>query len=184
MDKDFQIAIGDDGIPYQLFNGKRYKLYPGRRYFMQHKHHMHQKVWEHFNGERKAGFHIHHKDGNSWNNRIDNLEEIPSNKHLSEHAKKKFEDKEWHKQFHAKGIEAAKAWHKSPEGIEWHRQHAKNNNFGQQKHRQKQCEQCGKEYTAKTSHSKFCHQNCKAKALRARYKQMGKSLRPNDRRNA
>jgi hypothetical protein len=168
MDRDFEIRIGDDNIPYQTFNGKKYKLYPNRRYFTQHKHHMHHVVWEFYKGKRKKGFHIHHKDGNSWNNKIENLDEIRSFNHLSEHAKSKFKNKEWAKLFHEKGIEASKTWHKSEEGLQWHREHAIKNNFGKNIAIKRKCDFCEKEYIAKSKHGKFCHPNCKASNLRKR----------------
>jgi hypothetical protein len=47
---------------------------------------MHWVVWEFYNGKNK-GFHIHHINENSWDNRIENLEEIKSSNHLQEHMK-------------------------------------------------------------------------------------------------
>ena len=69
-----------------------------------------------------------------------------------------------------KGIESAKEWHKSKEGIEWHREHGKKTWVNRQKFK-KNCIVCGKEYeTPCPKTSKFCHQNCKAKSLRERRK--------------
>ncbi len=178
MDSNFRIEIGDGNIPFQLFNGRKYRLYPTEKYFKCHRWYMHQDVWKFHNGTIPKGFHVHHKDGNRWNNELSNLELKEANKHLSEHVKKRFaENPEFVKQFYAKGIEAAKQWHKSPEGIEWHRKHAEKCKFGQKRDwGVANCLQCGKEFNKNTSHAKFCHPNCKAKNLRERRKLDGKCL--------
>ena len=169
MDRDFEITTGPDGLPTQTFNGKTYKLWPNKRYFTRRQSiTMHTEVWETFNGKKPKGFHIHHKDNNPWNNKIENLELVEAKRHLSEHIKKRInEDKEWFSEFHKKGIEAAKQWHSSPEGKEWHSELGKLSWKGRE-YKILICQQCGKEYeTRHNGISKFCHNNCKAKALRA-----------------
>ena len=172
MDRDFEITIGDDGLPKQFYRGKSFKLQSGERYFNNGPIKMHWYVWEQINGrKRPKGYHIHHIDGNTWNNRPENLQLLVSKTHLSEHSKKRVEEnKEWFVEFQKKGIKAAVDWHKSEEGREWHRQHALKQNFGKSDYGSRDCEQCGKTYTKKAAHSRFCHPNCKAKALRARRK--------------
>jgi hypothetical protein len=175
---ELEIKIGDDGNPYQEFNGRKYKLYPGRRYFTQHKHSMHRVVWEFFNGKIPKGKHIHHINENSWDNRLENLELIECSKHLSEHIKKKFEkDKEWFKEFQTLGTEASKVWHKSEEGRKWHSDHAMKNNFGGIVYGIGTCEVCGDEFTKKKKDQKFCTKgksgnNCRSKSRRIRLKQL------------
>ncbi|MGM5483257.1 MAG: HNH endonuclease [Nanobdellota archaeon] len=138
---------------------------------------MHTAVWNYYNGKIDKKYHIHHKDKNPWNNRIENLELVGKNKHLSEHGKRRFkENKEWAKEFHKKGVEEAKKWHKSKEGREWHKEHGKKT-WKNRKYKTLICEVCGKEY--KTRHgwiSKYCHQNCKAKALRKRRRDEKRSI--------
>lgn len=171
MEANFRIKIGDDNLPYQQFNGKNFKLQPKEKYFNNGSVKMHWYVWEFYNGKRPKGFHIHHKDGNTWNNEIENLELVESKKHLSEHIKNRIQNnKEWFDDFQKKGIERATEWHKSPEGIEWHKLHAKNCNFGATYKQEHECQQCGKKYISKQKFGKYCHQNCKAKALRYRRK--------------
>lgn len=48
---------------------------------------IHQLVAEQFIGEIPEGYHVHHKDGNKQNNRVDNLEIIHPKQHHSETAK-------------------------------------------------------------------------------------------------
>ena len=47
---------------------------------------IHRLVYEAFVGDIPKGFHIHHKDGNRQNNRIDNLELLHPAEHASESA--------------------------------------------------------------------------------------------------
>lgn len=171
MDKNIGIEIGSTAFLIQLFNEKEYKLYSKEKYFSRGRKRLHVSVWEHYNGKVQKGFHVHHKDGNTWNNAIDNLELIEAGKHLSEHGKKRFEaDKVWFDDFHSKGIEKAKEWHKSADGIEWHKEHGKKCWIGRE-YKKLICQQCGKEYqTRHAGISKFCHNNCKAQALRNRRK--------------
>jgi len=170
MDEDFRIKIGDDNIPYQEFNGKIYRLYSKERYFSRGTKRMHRVVWSFYNGKIPKGFHIHHKDGNTWNNSISNLGLIEAREHCSMHSKKKMEDKEWFERFWHKGVEAAKVWHASEEGREWHSEHGRKSWENRQTTTLK-CSVCGKEYkTYVPSRSKYCGNNCKARALRARRK--------------
>jgi hypothetical protein len=49
------------------------------------------------------GFHIHHIIENSWDNRIENLEEIKSSNHLQEHKKNRMiNNPEWFIEFQKK----------------------------------------------------------------------------------
>ena len=117
MEKDFGITIGDDGLPTQKFNGKEFKLYPREYYFSRGTKRMHVQVWESVNGKTPKGFHIHHKNKNTWDNNIENLELVQGNEHLREHGKERFKNNpDFAKHFQSKGIEKAKEWHKSKEG--------------------------------------------------------------------
>jgi len=40
-----------------------------------------RKLWESINGPIPKGYHIHHKDGNPYNNSIDNLECLSPEEH-------------------------------------------------------------------------------------------------------
>ena len=176
MDKDFIITIGENNFPQQTFQRKVFTLFPKERYFSRGKHKMHQLVWKHYYGAIPKGFHVHHKNENVWDNRIENLELISANKHLSHHAKKRFENIEFKQSFIAKGIEEAKKWHKSNEGREWHKQHGKDM-WKDRNYEEKICEICNETY--KTRHkgvTKFCSGKCKAKAIRNRAREVRRSL--------
>lgn len=154
-------------IPKQTFNGKEYKLYKGERYFSRGCKRMHTEVWKHHKGEIPKNYHVHHVNGNTHDNRIENLNLVHKKLHLKHEGKKRFKNNpEFAKEFHAKGIEAAKEWHKSEEGRKWHREHWKKS-IGKIKAVKKNCEECGKEYeTKQPKRARFCHNNCKAKSNR------------------
>ena len=74
------------------FNGDKYYRYPGSRlknrrcYFESVAGKLHRNVWVFHNGPVPNGWHIHHLDGDTGNNHIDNLEAIPPGEHSSKHA--------------------------------------------------------------------------------------------------
>jgi hypothetical protein len=149
-------------VPVQVFNGKTYCQYEGR-YFTNGTKKMHREVWSFYNGDIPKGHHIHHIDGDVTNNDISNLQLMEARTHLIMEGKKRHKDNpEWSKQFYTKGIEMAKEWHKSPEGLEWHRQ----NGISAYAKRQpvlRICLMCKKEYkTTQLGNTKFCSNNCKS----------------------
>ena len=87
---------------------------------------LHRAIWEHHRGPIPRGHHVHHQNGNSSDNNIENLECIPGEQHLSEHARAKNDaEPGWWK----RGLEAARvaapAWHASEEGRKWHSENGK-----------------------------------------------------------
>lgn len=150
-------------IPVQIFNGKEYHLYPGERYFSRHNKRLHRVVWEFYNGPIPKGYHVHHKDSNPYNNDISNLELILGRKHLTDHTNERIaEDPEPFRRNMHKAMEAAKEWHRTDEGREWHRQHALT-----QEPRERveyTCDFCGKKFLqqkANVGHH-FCSGKCAA----------------------
>lgn len=73
----------------------------------------------------------------------------------------------------ADALAKAAEWHSSPEGLAWHSANAKASWENRKRH-VCVCQVCGKEFeSAYPTLAKFCHQNCKAAALRARRKNAG-----------
>ena len=108
MEANSGIKKGNESVPFQEFNGKKYYLYTNERYFSKGVKRMHVEVWKFYNGEVPKNYHVHHKDGNTKNNNISNLECIEASIHLSKHAKQRVIDNpDWYKEFHEKGIAAA-----------------------------------------------------------------------------
>jgi|GWRWMinimDraft_5_1066013.scaffolds.fasta_scaffold05456_4 hypothetical protein len=175
--KELVSITGDNGILEQWFNGKRYRCYEGRNYFTKHKYSLHVDVWIFFNGEIPDGYEIHHIDENTHNNNIQNLEIIKSGLHQKIHSLKRFEsNKEWFLDFQKKGVQSAKEWHSSEDGIKWHSEHAKNS-WKDRQYITKVCKECGKDYqTRHVGKSFFCHLNCRAKNNRRNRNAIRKSI--------
>jgi len=88
------------------FNGKQYGLMGGERKYYLSKSNtnsgrknpqgLHVAIWEFYNKRKvPVGYQIHHKDGDTFNNDINNLECLPTGKHLSWHYSKNMENPEF-----------------------------------------------------------------------------------------
>jgi hypothetical protein len=165
--------------PRTEFEGRNYYRDPRTGYYYHtitataKKTILHRDVYTSAHGPVPKEFDIHHIDFNKENNAPDNLVAMSRSDHRKLHANHK--DERWigseanKVQLRAAG-ELAKAWHSSPEGLEWHSANGKkawDNRIAVAAI----CQQCDKPYkTYYPSRSKFCHNNCKAAALRARRK--------------
>lgn len=149
----------------QEFLGVRYWLCGF--YFQRKGARLHRVVWEHHKGPIPDGMHVHHVNGNRSENGIENLDLVSQSEHLSHHGRVG-DRSSWAKAMRA----GARKWHGSKEGRAWHSEHAKGYMAKILAPRvAKNCEQCGKTFMAHkviAARSKFCHPNCKAKALRKR----------------
>lgn len=165
----------------QFFNG--YKFYKRSDNFYWYstipiegkRRYMHKLVWSFYNGEIPKGYEIHHKDLDRDNNDISNLELLTIQEHKKLHSELNKLNEETVKKWKGNiklAIEKAKEWHKSEEGINWHKTHAKNTNLGHLTFGERECEICSKKYVAKRKCQKYCSNNCRAKALRQRHKGM------------
>ena len=155
----------------QYFNGKLYRLWPSSVYFRNQRW-LHREVWEYAFGKTPAGCHIHHKNGNAGDNRLENLECIPAEEHLRAAARKRQVDGSLLPPgFKARA--AAAEWHRSEAGREWHRQHAiRSKAWTKWKRVDAPCEHCGKVFPrlarANGKAQRYCGPNCKAKAFTKR----------------
>ena len=174
METIYETIKGGQVIPTQIFNGKKYRLYKGERYFSKSNKRLHREVWKYHKGDIPNGYDIHHVDGNTFNNKIENLNLVKRELHLRFSSKKRFIDNpEFAKEFQRKGSEASKSWHSTNEGIEFHRKIAKLS-YAKRVPETRQCEICGKSYETKAIRpTKYCHPNCNAKAVRLRKKLRG-----------
>ena len=131
-----------------VFNGITFRRYPDsaspahRRYYKpggqwvkQGVQALHQEVWKQYNGPIPEGHHIHHRDGDYSNNDISNLECVDPAQHWAEHSEQRSENASRPERLaHLASIRPlAAAWHSSPEGLAWHRQHAANIGFGKKR---------------------------------------------------
>lgn len=157
----------------QYFNGIRFTMGPGRKYFSNSNvipKSMHQYVWSYYNWPIPKGYEVHHKDLNRYNNDISNLELLEKHEHREVHARLLTEEqREWRRNnLNEKARPKAIEWHKSEEGLKWHREHGKT--LHQKEIEVKcVCEQCGKEFITvnnKGITKRFCSGACSQKYRR------------------
>lgn len=158
-----------NGIPYRrypqsssrdarlYFRRSAYKKFGGKTGFL------HRDVWEYYKGLIPDGYEIHHAKGYD-DNSIEALELLTPREHATRHK--------WgvsSERMAEIRLLAAK-WHRSPEGLEWHKEHGRES-WVDRKWFTRFCTMCGKQYqTAFPDRSKYCHLNCRAKAVRLRRK--------------
>lgn len=155
-----------------VWNGRKYRRYPNsrheanRRYFQRSfsggTAWLHRDVWEHHNGPIPDGFDVHHKDGDTGNNDIANLELLTRAEHVAQHpwgAQREADQRALLERIRP----LTKAWHASPEGIAKHRE-AGSMAYAAFKPKKKRCEQCRKWFEARKigNVDRFCSAACKA----------------------
>lgn len=165
----------------QYFDGGLYRLWPSETYYARGGKKLHRDVWTSAFGEIPPKHHIHHKDGNAANNRIDNLECLPASEHLAHETRRRNKIELRNPDgtiaprvhFSEEARKKAADWHKSEEGRLWHKRNAERTKNWQKWTRvAKPCGNCGLEFMAlerKSGHTqKYCTPNCKAAAYRKR----------------
>lgn len=156
-----------------VYNGIIYRKHPHQKYFYSSQsvkktnklfsRSLHRQMWFDLYGKIAVGFHIHHIDGNAFNNTIENFEAIQSSWHASYHSKEKVErDPKYFKKLAATGQEFAKEWHASDEGRQWHKLNALNTGFGKMEYGSVNCANCNTNFVKKSSRAKFCSNSCKS----------------------
>ena len=133
-----------------------------RVYFTANRLRLHQALWADENGPIPPGFHIHHVDGDATNNDPENLEALPAAEHMALHPRTDYDLE------HLERIRSqAAAWHSTPEGIAWHREHGRKT-WESREPVERTCDQCGGKYvTRKAAGARFCSNACKAAWRRA-----------------
>ena len=155
-----------------VFNGTRYRL-QGSYYLAplgsRDKHcNLHRAVWTAANGRIKSGHHIHHINGNAFDNRVENLECVPAFQHLSHHAR----SSNWNRSgknvevLLARAVPAARIanikWAKSRTGKKKLRQRGLAA-WAARKPMRRVCEHCSKPFETKCHHQRFCSRICKVR---------------------
>lgn len=157
----------------QEFDGVAYYKKPEGYYKSDWKKHggklLHQVVWEHHHNRRvPKGYCVHHLNGEKGDNRPENLCLLAASKHARQHAVKNLQEIP-ERMLH--GIiaaqEAAKKWHGSPVGREWHSKHGKEIWRDREK-KQFTCVVCGKQYWTYPQSRKrgFCSPACQQRMRR------------------
>ena len=154
----------------QNFDGEKFYRYGAQKYFVKPKRkptaYLHRAVWIRHHGDIPDGYHVHHKDGDRANNQIENLELLTPKEHIHHHFDK---DPVGRAEKRDKGLElareAARDWHKSEEGLEWHRMRGEAMSGPKPRTVPCTCQYCGTAFMA-TRTAIFCSKNCK---VRTRY---------------
>lgn len=159
------------------FNETKYRLVSGKKYYLSNYSTtekrksvkgLHVAIWEHFNNDIvPKGFHIHHIDSNSFNNRPENLELISKEEH-KKIPKNLDLDKARENLNNIRHL--TKAWHSSIDGIKWHREHAKNSLLKRLLTiKSCNCINCGETFDSKIER-RYCDRSCAEKYRRKNYK--------------
>jgi len=98
---------------------------------------LHQEVWKHHFGPIPKGYHVHHRNEDLTDNRPENLELVSAERHLRDHQRELTAfGRSPAGRAHLDRIRPlAAAWHRSPEGRAWHREHARAMALGTQRRR-------------------------------------------------
>lgn len=161
-----------------VFNGVKFRRYPEAKQRADRVYYtpgigdkqrgigrLHEEIWKAAHGPIPPGSHIHHKDEDPLNNKLENLECLAGPIHMSFHNLGKCSDR---KRENLDAIRPlTKAWHGSPEGLEWHRQHAYNS-IRTVKPTEHVCDHCSKTFIAiPKKPNRFCSNACKSAWRRA-----------------
>jgi len=150
----------------QRFNGRVYHKYESQPYYKSGRRSLHRDVWSFHHGPIPPKHHVHHLDGDRDHNDIANLACMLDTDHLTYHGALPPSERK---------IAAGRAnqhkmmeWHSSPEGIEWHRQHA-HEVWARQTPASYTCQQCGKPFESMKhgARVRFCSNACKSAWRRA-----------------
>jgi hypothetical protein len=152
------------------YKGITYSSHKNHKYFYNglHGRYLHRDIYIEANGPIPEGYHIHHKDGDSLNNSLENLECLTPKQHCAAHSKLAKEDP-------SKDIyQTRREWQKSEDGVAHHSKLAKNN-WEKLKQKILNCKACGCEYQ-KYIMSKIDNDICYPCKIRAKNRK--KRIRP------
>lgn len=150
-----------------IWNGNTYRRYPNSkdkakvRYYVKttgkgYKT-LHREKWEYYNGQIPKGHHIHHKDGDYFNNDIENLECLSPLEHAQEHKEEFYESRVKHMDNIRK---LASEWHGSEEGLEFHKKLGKMSWEGREPQYERTCCVCDTEFSSFNINAKYCSKKC------------------------
>lgn len=150
------IAISDSK---QMFNGKPYYLCG--KYFQNDGERLHRAVYAYHNGQVPQGMAVHHIDEDRSNNTIENLAIMPMGEHTTHHHTGLTSS------MPIAALEAAAEWHRSSEGIEWHKAQYQRTKHKLHVKKLITCLMCHAEVeVTDTGSNKFCSLKCSTKHRR------------------
>lgn len=147
-----------------IYDNRTFTLGTAKRYYFTHvkgkSWSLHRYKYTKEKGPIPDKWHIHHIDGNCFNNDIENLIIIEPNVHSKLHIPSQETVDKWQQA----GIKAAPAWHASEEGKEWHRNQYQIIKDRFHEVHERKCTNCGKSVFNKHKIANvFCCGTCKTK---------------------
>ncbi len=155
---EYPKSIVLDGIRFTR-SGKPY-YYNSRRRI-----HLHQYIWKKAHGDIPDGYHIHHIDGDAFNNDLSNLQAIDPVEHLKLHGRNLSEERRdaMRRNLDEKARPKAIEWHGSEQGKEWHKKHYLEHAEKLHARVERECSNCGKKHDGLPGRENyFCCNACKS----------------------
>ena len=150
---------------YQYYHNIKFTLDEKSGYYQNSTIHksLHRFVWEENNGVIPNGYEIHHIDFNKSNNHISNLIMLSKKEHLEIHSKSLTDQQRQFRRDNMNNVARPKAieWHKSKEGLEWHKKHYQECLKESKPKIKRVCVFCGSEFIG-YSNSNYCSNKCKS----------------------
>ena len=123
---------------------------------------LHREVYKAHHGPIPKGYHVHHRDGNPFNNDPANLEAVSRTEHAAHHRDHLLTDERRDLLDRIRPL--ASEWHGSEEGREWHSEHGRRTWDGRER-QSAECRECGETYaTYFPDRGGYCSQSCTNKA--------------------
>lgn len=159
------VRVYTESVPSERMelDGKIYRRYPQsprkhlRNYFSRSGSFYHVALWVKHHGPVPDGYHVHHKDGDTTNNDISNLECLSAEHHAAAHPGRGKGEKQADHLTRIRPL--TKAWHASPEGLAWHADNARKA-WEHRKEHDLVCGYCGGQFTSLFADAKFCGRSC------------------------
>lgn len=165
VDKERVVHQGVTFTRYPASELRHLRTYywPSRTYREKGVKALHVEMWKDAHGDVPPGWHVHHRNHDSLDNRLENLECLPGSDHRKHHAAEGCgrQDDEHMRRLQ----ELAKAWHASPEGLAWHREHGRQTWVGRERVSVGPCAGCGNpvsSYMTNTGggNNRWCSHGC------------------------
>lgn len=166
-----------------IYNGRKY--YENKGYYI-YSERLHRRIWEDAYGPIPEDHHIHHKNGDNTDNRLENLECILKRDHHLKH----FDKEKQLKILHSPEIsEKAHRWHKTAKAKKELGKFSKKQ-WENRKPIERVCVICSKQFLTKNfTGTKYCSQPCRSRSYMMRNVYVkncqvcGKEFLPGDTRN-
>lgn len=155
-------------MKYVYFNGLKFTKDEETGYYLNStiRKRLHVYVWEFYNGEIPKGYEVHHKNKDKATTNIEELELLSKSEHMKKHWQEKTEEErnEVKERFKKNVGEAAKKWHSSEKGIEWHKKHYERMKGVLHQRKLYSCKCCNKLFSG--IKEGYCSNACKSKYRR------------------